>query len=51
MPGSMRGVGEWIERIGWEEVLLSYRHEFTFQSIDDFTFMRDTMRTSATFKW
>jgi len=43
-------VGEWIERIGWR-VSLTEESDFTFQCIDDFTFMRDTMRTSSTFKW
>ena len=44
-------MGEWIERIGWERFFSLTGIEFTFQSIDDFTFMRDTMRTSAAFKW
>lgn len=44
-------VGEWIERIGWEKFFKLTGIEFTFQHIDDFTFMRDTMRTSAAFKW
>lgn len=44
-------VGEWIERIGWERFFSLANIDFTFQSIDDFTFMRDTMRTSSTFKW
>lgn len=44
-------VGEWIERIGWEKFFKLTNIDFTFQSIDDFTFMRDTMRTSSTFKW
>ncbi len=44
-------IGEWIERIGWEKFFRLTGIEFTFQSIDDFTFMRDTMRTASTFKW
>ena len=44
-------VGEWIERIGWERFFSLTGIEFTIQSIDDFTFMRDTLRTSAAFKW
>ena len=44
-------VGEWIERIGWERFFSLTGIDFTFQCIDDFTFMRDTMRTSSTFKW
>ena len=44
-------VGEWIERIGWEKFFQLTGIEFTFQHIDDFTFARDTFRTSPTFKW
>lgn len=44
-------VGEWIERIGWEKFFKLTGIEFTFQHIDDFTFARDTFRTSAAFKW
>ncbi len=44
-------VGEWIDRIGWERFFKLTGIEFTFQAVDDFTFMRDTMRTAATFKW
>lgn len=44
-------VGEWIERIGWEAFFKQTGIEFTFQHIDDFTFMRDTLRTSAAFKY
>lgn len=44
-------VGEWIERIGWERFFKLTDINFTFQSIDDFTFMRDTLRTASTFKW
>ncbi len=44
-------VGEWIERVGWEEFFKLTGIEFTFQHIDDFTFMRETMRSSAAFKW
>ncbi|MBA4371575.1 MAG: dissimilatory-type sulfite reductase subunit beta [Thermodesulfovibrio sp.] len=44
-------VGEWIDRIGWERFFSLTGIDFTFQSIDDFTFMRDTMRTASTFKW
>jgi sulfite reductase beta subunit len=44
-------VGEWIERIGWERFFSLTGIDFTFHSIDDFTFMRDTLRTSPAFKW
>ena len=44
-------VGEWIERIGWERFFSLTGIEFTHQHIDDFTFMRDTMRSSAAFKY
>jgi len=44
-------VGEWIERIGWERFFKLANIPFTYQHIDDFTFMRETMRTSAAFKW
>jgi sulfite reductase beta subunit len=44
-------VGEWIERIGWERFFSITGIEFTHQHIDDFTFMRDTMRMSAAFKY
>lgn len=44
-------VGEWIERIGWEKFFKLTGIEFTFQHIDDFTFARETFRTSPTFKW
>ncbi|MBI5188858.1 MAG: dissimilatory-type sulfite reductase subunit beta [Nitrospirae bacterium] len=44
-------VGEWADRIGWEKFFKLTGIEFTFQAIDDFTFMRDTLRTASTFKW
>ncbi|MDA8169253.1 MAG: dissimilatory-type sulfite reductase subunit beta [Nitrospiraceae bacterium] len=44
-------VGEWVERIGWESFFKKTGIEFTYQHIDDFTFARDTFRTSAAFKW
>jgi sulfite reductase beta subunit len=44
-------VGEWIERIGWESFFKLTGIEFTFQHIDDYTFARDTFRTSAAFKY
>lgn len=44
-------VGEWVERIGWEKFFKLTGIEFTFQHIDDFTFARETFRTSPTFKW
>jgi sulfite reductase beta subunit len=44
-------LGEWIERIGWERFFSLTGIEFTHQHIDDFTFMRDTLRTSAAFKY
>jgi sulfite reductase beta subunit len=44
-------VGEWIARIGWERFFKLTGIPFTFQHIDDFTFARETFRTSAAFKW
>lgn len=44
-------LGEWVERIGWEKFFKLTGIEFTFQHIDDFTFARDTFRTSAAFKY
>jgi sulfite reductase beta subunit len=44
-------VGEWIERIGWERFFKLTGIDFSYQCIDDFTFMRDTLRTASTFKW
>ncbi len=44
-------VGEWIDRIGWEAFFKKTGIPFTYQHIDDFTFARDTFRTSAAFKW
>ncbi len=44
-------MGEWIERIGWEQFFKLTEIDFTYQCIDDFTFMRDTLRTASTFKW
>ncbi len=44
-------VGEWVERIGWEKFFKLTGIPFTFQHIDDFTFARETWRTSAAFKW
>jgi sulfite reductase beta subunit len=38
-------------RIGWESFFKLTGIEFTFQHIDDFTFARDTFRTSAAFKY
>jgi sulfite reductase beta subunit len=44
-------VGEWVERIGWERFFSLTGIPFTHQHIDDYTFMRDTLRTSAAFKY
>jgi sulfite reductase beta subunit len=44
-------VGEWIDRIGWEAFFRRTGISFTHQHIDDFTFARETFRTSAAFKW
>ncbi len=44
-------VGEWIDRIGWEKFFKVTNIPFTFQHIDDFTFARETFRTTAAFKW
>ncbi|MBF0520831.1 MAG: dissimilatory-type sulfite reductase subunit beta [Nitrospirae bacterium] len=44
-------VGEWVDRIGWESFFKETGLEFKIQHIDDFTFARETFRTSAAFKW
>ncbi|MBM4140407.1 MAG: dissimilatory-type sulfite reductase subunit beta [Nitrospira sp.] len=44
-------VGEWVDRIGWERFFKLSGITFTYQCIDDFTFMRDTFRNASTFKW
>jgi sulfite reductase beta subunit len=44
-------VGEWVERIGWEQFFKITGFPFTFQHIDDFTIARETFRTASTFKW
>ncbi len=44
-------VGEWVERVGWERFFSLTGFDFTMQHIDDFTFARETWRTSASFKW
>jgi len=44
-------MGEWIERIGWEEFFRLTDIPFTEQHIDDFTYARETFRTTTQFKW
>ena len=44
-------LGEWIERIGWERFFSLTGIPFTEQHIDDFTFARETWRTTTQFKW
>ncbi|MBF0565996.1 MAG: dissimilatory-type sulfite reductase subunit beta, partial [Nitrospirae bacterium] len=44
-------VGEWIDRIGWEKFFKVTGFAFTIQHVDDFTFARETFRTTPTFKW
>ncbi|KJR42640.1 sulfite reductase, dissimilatory-type beta subunit [Candidatus Magnetoovum chiemensis] len=44
-------VGEWIERIGWEKFFKVTNFDFKIQHVDDFTFARETFRTTAAFKW
>ncbi|MBF0608646.1 MAG: dissimilatory-type sulfite reductase subunit beta [Magnetococcales bacterium] len=44
-------VGEWIGRIGWEKFFQEADLEFKMQHVDDFTFARETFRTTAAFKW
>lgn len=44
-------MGEWIERVGWERFFTLTGIEFTYHHIDDFTFARESFRTTPTFKW
>jgi sulfite reductase beta subunit len=44
-------MGEWIERIGWEAFFRLTAIPFTEQHIDDFTYARETFRTTTQFKW
>jgi sulfite reductase beta subunit len=44
-------MGEWIERIGWEAFFRLTGIPFTEQHIDDFTYARETFRTTTQFKW
>lgn len=44
-------VGEWIERIGWEKFFDVTGFEFRIQHVDDFTYARETFRTTPSFKW
>ncbi|MBF0473357.1 MAG: dissimilatory-type sulfite reductase subunit beta [Nitrospirae bacterium] len=44
-------VGEWVERIGWEKFFALTGFEFKAQHIDNFTFARETFRTTSSFKW
>jgi dissimilatory sulfite reductase beta subunit len=44
-------MGEWIERIGWEQFFNLTGIEFTDKLIDDYIFSRETFRTSAAFKF
>jgi len=44
-------MGEWIDRIGWERFFTMTGIPFTHMHIDDFTFARESYRTTPTFKW
>jgi sulfite reductase beta subunit len=44
-------MGEWIERIGWEQFFQLTGIPFAEQHIDDFTYARETWRTTTQFKW
>ncbi|MCI4626530.1 MAG: dissimilatory-type sulfite reductase subunit beta [Candidatus Magnetoovum sp. WYHC-5] len=44
-------MGEWIARISWEKFFSVTGLEFKIQHIDDFTYARETFRTTAAFKW
>jgi sulfite reductase beta subunit len=44
-------VGEWVERIGWEQFFSKAGLPFSSMLIDDYIFSRETFRTSASFKF
>ncbi|GAW91763.1 dissimilatory-type sulfite reductase subunit beta [Calderihabitans maritimus] len=44
-------VGEWIQRIGWENFFKLTGIPFTDKHIDDFIFSVPTFRTTTNFKW
>ena len=44
-------VGEWIERIGWENFFKQTGFTFTKQHIDDFKHAQLSMRTTSQFRW
>jgi sulfite reductase beta subunit len=44
-------MGEWIERVGWEKFFQLTGIPFAEQHIDDFTYARETWRTTTQFKW
>lgn len=44
-------VGEWIERIGWENFFKKTGIPFTEKHIDDFIFSVPTFRTTTQFRW
>lgn len=44
-------VGEWIERIGWENFFKETGFEFTAQHIDDFTLAQKSHRSTTQFRW
>ena len=45
------GLGEWIERVGWERFFSLTGIPFTDKHIDDFDMATETFRTSTQFKW
>ena len=44
-------VGQWIERIGWENFFKKTGIPFTDKHIDDFIFSVPTFRTTTNFRW
>lgn len=44
-------MGEWIERIGWEQFFQLAELPFTDKHIDDFTYAVTTFRSTTQFKW
>jgi sulfite reductase beta subunit len=44
-------MGEWIDRVGWENFFKLTGIEFTEHHIDDFTHAVDTYRTTTQFRW
>ena len=44
-------MGEWIDRVGWENFFKQTGIPFTEYHIDDFTHAVDTYRTTTQFRW